>query len=161
MNSRQVRTSTTRIVIGAALLTLFAMSVAVGLWRISASASQLSTLSDATLHEKGLALAQSLGLKGKPRAEKMTRMTLAEAGNLIDAELGKDAGQFGLTPDMPVFVYTLRGNVEPTGPIEYPPNQPVPKYDRMLLVLNAHNGGPLIWGYYHVGKPLPQAVELP
>jgi hypothetical protein len=62
---------------------------------------------------------------------------------------------------MPVFVYVVRGNVQPTSIVEYPPNQPPPTYDRILLILNAHDGRLITRGYIYAGAALPAEFQVP
>lgn len=159
-NPRKFPTTASRRISVAACLALIVLSISVGWWQYNASASELGTLDDATLHKKALVLAHKLGLKGKPYAEKMTRMTLAESEKPLGGELGKDAAQFGLTPDMPMFVYSVRGVIEATGVVEYPSDQPPPKYDRILLILNARNGHLITRGYIYAGASLPTQFEV-
>lgn len=161
MSTRQIHLNPTRKILGTALFILIVLAVSAGWWQFSASASQPPTMTDAALHEKALALAHKLGLNGKPLAEKMTRMTLAESEKPLGGELGKDAAQFGLTPDMPVFIYSVRGVIEPTGVVEYPSDQAPPKYDRILLVLNARDGRLITRGYIYTGTSLPAQFEVP
>lgn len=161
MNSKKVSPTPTRIFLSAVFLILIVISVSVGLWQYNASASELGTLDDASLHKKALALAHKLGLEGEPRAEKMVRMNLAQAEKPLGSKLGKDAGQFGLTANMPVFVYVVRGKVEPTSIVEYPPNKPPPTYDRILLILNARNGRLITRGYIYTNAELPTEFQIP
>lgn len=161
MNFRKFHFGAFQKILGAALLVLLIAAVGLSWRQFNVTASELPTLDDVELKEKGLTLAHGLGLEGEPTAEKTVRMSLEEAGKLINAELGKDAGQFGLTNQMPVFVYVIRGKILPTGPVSYPPDQPQPEYDRLLVILNAHNGEMVIRGYYPVDVPLPDQVALP
>lgn len=146
--------------IGSAVLVVFlAILITLGWRQFNATASELPTLDDSILQEKALVLAHNFGLEGEPESTKIVRMTLADSEKLTDSELGKDAGQFGLTNNMPVFVMALRGKVEPTGPRQIDPANPNPKYDRMLIVLNAHNGDMILQGEYYVDAPMPIEPE--
>ena len=158
MKSKPIQLTMTRKLVGAILIVLVG-TVFLAWWQFNTIAAETPTLDDETLRAKAIILARSFGLKGEPTAEKTERMTLAEAAKLLDEDLGKDAGQFGLTPEMPVFVYALRGEIEPTGPRQIDPDNPNPKYDRMLIILNAQNGDTLIQGDYYVNAPMP--IELP
>jgi hypothetical protein len=157
MDSKQLREP--RVVkLSVGILVFFVGVLAIVWWQFSAISAETATLDDATLKQKALTVAHNFGLKGDPKSEKVERLTLTEAGKLLDAELGKDAGLFGLTPEMPVFVYALRGEIEPTGPREIDPNNPNPKFDRMLIVLNAQNGDVIIQGDYYVDAAMPIAL---
>jgi hypothetical protein len=126
----------------------------------AAAASPPSPLDRETLTVKAIAQAQTAGLQGTPTAQRDVQMSLSEWASLIDAELGQDAAQFGLTPEVPVFVLAMRGNVEwrlPAGPPR--PDQRSPEhYDNIIVVLNARTGD-LMWvGSYRPGFPMPVPV---
>ncbi|OIN97678.1 MAG: hypothetical protein AUJ21_00275 [Anaerolineae bacterium CG1_02_58_13] len=108
----------------------------------SAKASPMQQLDDKTLEEKAIAAAQMAGLQGAPTATRHVRITLAEWLTLNDAELGKDAAKFGLTPDTPVFVLAMRGNVKSLLVGESPPQNKgmQEQYNNITIVLNAITG---------------------
>jgi hypothetical protein len=143
---------------GGVILLLVCLLILIGM--AAAAASPPSPLDRETLITKAIAQAQAAGLQGTPIAQKDVQMRLSEWTALIDAELGKDAAQFGLTPDTPVFVLAMRGNVEwrlPAGPPL--PDQKSPEhYDNIIVVLNAYTGD-LMWvGSYRPGFPMPVPV---
>ncbi len=129
--------------------------LALGWAQMNATASEPAALDEATLTTKSIAFAQKAGLKGTPKAQKAVKMTSGEWLKINNGGLGTDAGKFGLTPTLPVFVMVLRGEVVPTTPIELPPDQPEPKYTAIVMVLNANTGAPITWGYYHPKDALP------
>ena len=129
--------------------------LALGWAQMNATASEPAALDEATLTTKSIAFAQKAGLKGMPKAQKSVKMTLGEWAKLNKGGLGTDAGKFGLTPTLPVFVMVMRGEVVPTTLIELPPDQPEPKYTAIMMVLNANTGAPITWGYADPGDKLP------
>lgn len=87
-------------------------------------------------------------------------MTLAEWLKLNDAELGKDATYFGLTPDMPIFILAIRGNVESQlagGNLRPGQNEPE-KYNNITIVLDARTGDVLWIATIRDGFPMPVSV---
>lgn len=143
-----------KLVFGLLALAVVAL-LALGWAQINATASEPAALDEATLTTRSIAFAQKAGLKGTPTTQKSVRMTLGEWAKLNKGGLGTDAGKFGLTPTLPVFVMTMRGEVVPTTPIELPPDQPAPKYTAIVMVLNANTGEPISWGYADAGDQLP------
>ncbi len=116
-------------------------------------------LDDKTLTEKAIFAAQDAGLQGSPTAQQAARMTLAEWLALDGAKLGDDAWQFGRTPDMPVFVLAMRGNVEWRTVGEIPPGQTGPEhYDNITIALNAQTGALISVVAQRPGFPLPLPV---
>ena len=130
-------------------------------WIRLASASSEPPLAQTVLEGKAILEAQNAGLQGTPTAQTIAQMTLGEWLTLNNAELGKDAGQFGLTPDMPVFVMAMRGNVESrlAGPPQQGQGQTAPEhYDNITVVLNARTGE-LAWiATTRQGFPMPVAL---
>jgi hypothetical protein len=121
------------------------------------------TLDDATLTATALAIAQTYGLQGSATATTDVRMSLAEWNTLIDAELGEDAAQFGLTPDMPVFVLALRGKVVWQGFDEYHSSNDAgsnerTQCDNMTIVLNAKTGDLFMVQCDPPGRSMPVPV---
>jgi len=125
----------------------------------AARASPTSVLDDKTLTARAITEAQVAGLMGEPKAQKAVRISLAEWNALIDAELGKDAAEFGLTPDIPVFVLAIRGDVEWVLGFLPKPGQDSPeRYDNITVVLDARTGDPMWLGSYRPGYPMPVSV---
>ena len=123
------------------------------------NAESSATLDENILAEKALLEAQMNGLMGTPKNQETVRMNLSDWNKLINAELGMDADKFGLTPDMPVFVLAIKGNVEWRG-VDLPqPGQEIAEnYDNITVVLNARTGD-LIWvGAYYPDYPMPVPV---
>lgn len=142
-----------------AILGLF-LTLAFALVPASAGrASPTPVLDDKTLIEKALAEAEMAGLISKPYAQKFLRMNLDEWNTLVSIGLGSDAEQFGLTPDIPVFILAIRGNVEWRGPGLPRPGQELPEYyDNITVVLDARTGD-LIWtGSYNPNQPMPISI---
>lgn len=121
-----------------------------------------SPLDQEILEAKAIVVAQEVGgLQGAPTAQKAVYTTLGEWDKMINAELGKDAAQFGLTPDMPVFVLALRGSIESrlVGSLP-PPGQSQPEhYESMIVVLDARTGGLVQIGNYYESSQMP--VQVP
>lgn len=140
------------------LIVLLAFSF-FALMQRAVNASSIPPLDQGTLETKAIAEAQTAGLQGTPTAKKAVQMTLAEWLTLNDAELGKDAAQFGLTPDMPVFVLAIQGNVESRMAGLPRPGQTGPEhYDNITVVLNARTGE-LVWiGTTRAGFSMPVPV---
>ena len=122
-------------------------------------ASSPPVLAQEVLEGEALDLAKQYGLQGTPEAQKVVWMTLGEWFALNDAELGKDASQIGLTSDIPVFVFALRGNVTWHGFGLPDPNQTEPElYDNITVVLNVRTGEPVWVGSTNPGSPMPIPV---
>jgi len=122
------------------LIALATLLVLVGLFTLihpAAKASPPVPLDQSILESKALAIAQLNGLQGNPTAKKVVRMTLGEWLALDGGELGTDAAQIGLTPDLPVFVLAIRGNVTWRGLGMVPSNQ---HYDSITVVIDARTG---------------------
>lgn len=111
------------------------------------------------LTEMAIAEAQEAGLQEAPAVQRAVQMSLGEWNSRINAELGKDAAQFGLTPDMPVFVLAIRGEVVWRAPGLSRPGQNTPeRYNNITIVLDARTGD-LIWrGSYRSGFQMPISV---
>jgi hypothetical protein len=121
----------------------------------AASASTLLPLPQAVLESKAITAAQEAGLQGAPTAKNVTRMTFGEWLKMTDAELGKDAAKFGLSPDIPVFVLAMRGNVESRlAGLPQPGQTEQAKFDNITIVLNARNGELLWMGAVNQGFPM-------
>lgn len=117
-------------------------------------------LDDKTLTDKALVAARVQGLAGEPAAQASHRMTYGEWLARSNSALGPDASQFGLTPDLPVFILVIRGNVEWTGPSAPPPpgvQNSRTDFNNMVVVLNALTGEVLQVHSYSPGArtPLP------
>lgn len=156
MKMRQLITRKPKYVI---VILIFAIPIVMlltfGLMQINATASAPAGLDEVTLVNKSIDFAHKAGLRGTPKSQKNVRMTLGEWAKLNGGELGKDAGKFGLTPTLPVFVMALRGKVISNAPIELPPDQPEPQYSAIVVVLDANTGEPITWGYYEANDVLP------
>ena len=140
---------------GAALLFLMLMFALV----TPGKAVPAPVLDDETLTTKALAEARVAGLISAPKAQKAVRMSLAEWNALVGIDLGTEAAKFGLTPEIPVFVLAIKGDVEWQGAGLPKPGQEVPEhYDNITVVLNARTGD-LIWiGSYYPDHPMPVPV---
>lgn len=126
---------------------------------LSGRAASTPVLDDETLTAKALGEARAAGLIDVPKAQKAIRMSLAEWNTLVGIDLGTDAAKFGLTPDLPVFVLAIRGEVEWRGVGLPRPGQNSPEhYDNITVVLDARTGD-LIWiGSYYPDQPMPVPV---
>jgi hypothetical protein len=155
-HSKFINTSTGQVLIGI----LTSVVLALAFWLSSQSTAKASSvLDEKTLESNAMAAAKYYGMQGTPSAKKAVLMTYAEWLALDDAELGKDAAQFGLTPDLPVYVLAIRGSVEWKGLGLSQPGQPTPEhYDNITVVINARNGGLLWVGANYEGFPLPVPV---
>lgn len=122
-------------------------------------ASPTPVLDDETLTAKALTEARAAGLIDTPKAQKAIRMDLAEWNALVGIDLGADAAKFGLTPDIPVFILAIKGDVEWRGLGLPKPGQDSPeRYDNITVVLDARTGS-LIWiGSYYLDQPMPVPV---
>lgn len=127
---------TRRLLLTVSLLVL----VLAGLFVWQRQAAVASPLDQQVLASKGLDIAQKYGLQGNPTSQKTAQMTLGEWLNLNNAELGKDAAQFGLSSDTPVFVLVMRGHVDWRGPgiASWVGGQK--KYDSITVVVDARTG---------------------
>jgi hypothetical protein len=122
-------------------------------------ASPPPLLAQATLEAEALTWAQRYGLQGSPMAPKAVQMSLGEWYALTNSELGKDAAQIGLTPDVPVFVLAIHGSIEWRGPSGAAWWGGGPEhYDNITVVLNARTGD-LMWvGAKRAGFSMPVPV---
>ena len=128
---------------------------------LSKATTAATLLDDQSLEAKALAEAYTAGLQGKPEAQKAVSMTMADWLKLMNAELGKDAFQFGLTPDMPVYVLAIRGQVVWHGPGLPQPGQTKTEaetYDNITIVLNARTGETIWAGATRTGYSMPVPV---
>lgn len=123
---------------------------------ILGNAESSDKLDENILAEKALIEAQMNGLMGMQINQETARMNLSDWNKLVNAELGMDADKFGLTPDTPVFVLAIKGNVEWRGVGLPQPGQEIAEnYDNITVVLNARTGD-LIWvGAYYPDYPMP------
>jgi hypothetical protein len=123
-------------------------------------AAVLPLLDDKVLEEKAVAAAQMAGLQETPIAKRAVHLTLAEWLKLNDAELGKDAAQFGLSPDMPVFVLAMRGNVTSllAGGALRPEQKAPEKFNNITVVLDARTGEVMWTATIRDGFTMPVSV---
>jgi hypothetical protein len=155
-NNKLIVTSVCRILLGI----LISVVLVLAFWLSSQSIAKASSLlDDKTLESNAMAAAQFYGMQGTPSAKKAVLMTYAQWLALNDAELGKDAAQFRLTPDLPVYVLAIRGSVDWRGLGESQPGQTAPEhYDNITVVINARNCDLLWIGAKRVGFPMPVPV---
>jgi len=155
-NSKFMNTNTGRVLLGI----LISLVLVLAFWLSSQNTAKASSLlDDKTLESHAMAAAQYYGMQGTPSAKQAVMMTYAQWLALNDAELGKDAAQFGLTPDLPVYVFAIRGSVEWQGLGMPQPGQTAPEhYDNITVVINARNGDLLWVGANRVGFPMPVPV---
>lgn len=99
-----------------------------------------ATPDDALLTVRALKEAEGAGLEGTPIAQKSVRMTLGEWLSQTGGELGPDAAKFGLTPELPIFVLAIRGDVYWRGPSELPKGRKKRTFDNITIGLDARNG---------------------
>ena len=126
----------------------------------NATASPQPLLDDQTLTTKAIELAQQLGLQGSPTLSKTAHMSLGEWVTLNGEGLGTGAANFGLTPDIPVFVLAMRGHVVFQGPGLPRPGQTSPdEYDNITIALDARNGRQMGVVFRYPGFPMP--IPLP
>ena len=98
-------------------------------------------LAQEELTNKAINQAQFFGLQGGPSAQKAVQMRYVEWLELSDAELGVDAEQFGLIPDMPVLVLAMRGDVARQMPLRPNPEKiPGDRFDNITIVLKVETG---------------------
>lgn len=134
--------SNVSLLIGLTVLVIFSFFT---LKQGNADAASIPLLQEKTLEEKAIAEAQFAGLQDMPTAKRAVQMNLEAWLKLNDTDLGKDAAQFGLTPDMPVYVLAMRGNVVSRLAGMPRPKQTTPEqYDNITIVLDARTGD-LMW----------------
>jgi hypothetical protein len=116
-------------------------------------------LDDEILTAKALTEARAAGLIDASKAKKVIRMDLVEWNALVGIDLGADAAKFGLTPDIPVFILAIKGDIEWRGVGLPRPGQDSPeRYDNITVVLDARSGD-LIWiGSYYPDQPMPVPI---
>lgn len=118
-----------------------------------------STLDDEILTTKAIAEARAAGLISAPETLKAIRMSLAEWNARVGIDLGTEAARFGLTPDIPVFVLAIRGDVEWRGTGLPKPGQELPeRYSNITVVLDARTGNVIWIGSYYSDQPMPVPV---
>lgn len=72
-------------------------------------------------------------------------MSLAEWNARVDIDLETEAVRFGLTPDIPVFVLAIKGDVEWQGTgLPKPGQDRSERYGNITVVLDARAGN-VIW----------------
>ena len=121
--------------------------------------SQRGTLDDANREAKALDVARMCGLIGDPTATKTVRMSLEEWGKLTDTEYGAGAEVTGLTPDLPVFVFVIRGEVVwkcPSGQAWWG-GEPE-HFDNMTIVLNSNTGDAIQFGSARTDSSMPVPI---
>jgi hypothetical protein len=121
--------------------------------------SQRGTLDDATLEAKALAEAINYGLIGDPLATKSVRMNLEEWSQLVGGGYGEGAEELGLTPDLPVFVFVIRGEIVwkgPSGQAWW--GGEAERSDNITIVLNAKTGQPIYHGSARVDSSMPVPI---
>jgi hypothetical protein len=155
LSRRQLGVLLEAILVGAilVLVTKIAMDTS------PAKASPTAQVDERTLQAKAIGEAQKAGLQGMPTAHNAIQVNLAEWFRRTNAELREGSAQFGLTPDMPVFVLAMRGHVEWQAAGLPRPGHPYPEhYDNIIVALNARNGE-LVWiGSYQPGSPMPVSI---
>lgn len=125
----------------------------------TATASSPPLLAQADLDARALAIARESGLNGNPTAKRVVQMSYAQWLSLNNAEPGRDAGGVGLTPDMPVLVVALRGNIAWRAASQPRPGQTGPQqYDNITVVLDARTGEMLEIVSKYPGRPMPVPV---
>jgi hypothetical protein len=139
------------------ILALAGITLIFGLVVVAPRVVAQPTLDQGVLTDLALMAAQEAGLQGEPKASATSIMSLAEWGKLNDAELGKDAAQFGLSNDMTVFVLAMRGDV-----VWQMPSLPRPgesesheHYGYIVVALNAATGEVISIGAKRDGAPVP------
>lgn len=134
------------------MLTLFALSFAINV--------KASPLGQDELTNKAINQARILGLKGDPTAQKTVQMSYAEWLKLNDTELGENAKEFGLTPDMPVFILAMRGDVARQMPLGPSPEKiEGERFDNITIVLNANTGEVMGWSVSPSADLMPVKVD--
>ncbi len=129
---------TNRLIIGVIVAAMIAM-VALALTKTIPNVSSSAVLDDQTLEAIALKWAQVHGLQGNPIAKQIVHMTLGQWMALQGAELTQGAIQFGMSPDMPVFILAIRGNV--VGQQSPLPGQTAPEqYDNIIVAISVRNG---------------------
>jgi hypothetical protein len=121
--------------------------------------SRRGAIDDAALESKATAIARDYGLIGEPIEKKAVRMSLGEWSKLIDAGYGEGARELGLTPDLPVFVLVILGDVEwkdPGGKSWL--GSEAERFDNITIVLNANTGESIYVGSIRAGFPLPVPI---
>src|SRR5262245_27224953 len=124
-NDKFVNTNTGRVLIGILISVVFVLAF----WLSSQSIARASAvLDEKTLESYAMKTAQFYGMQGAPSAKKAVMMTYGEWLALNGADLGTGAAQFGLTPDMPVYVLAIRGSIDWRGLGELKPGQTAPEH---------------------------------
>jgi hypothetical protein len=117
-------------------------------------------LDEATLTQRALEVAKVEGLQGKAVAQRGLRMTYSDWLPFVDANLGTDAAQVGSTPEMPVFIFALRGEIQNLGPGQRPIGDDggPEHFTSMVIILDARTGELLELHLYPPGTKLPIPV---
>jgi hypothetical protein len=103
--------------------------------------------------ERAIAIAQSRGLQeDDPTRLAAKLMTLREYHALTDSGSEPGAAKFGLDPDQQVWVVTIRGPVDWSGPGRTRDEQD--KFDNITIVISAQTGK-------HIGTAASRVGRLP
>lgn len=107
--------------------------------------------------ERALDMARLRGLQETPAPRfAVKQMTLAEYSRLGDFKVGPDAAKFGLEPDQQVWVVTIKGQVEWSGPGRT--GGDADRFDNITIVVNARTGEHIATLSARAGQPLPLDV---
>jgi hypothetical protein len=111
------------------------------------------TLDDQRLVIQALQLAHENGLEGEPAAQRVVRMTLGEWGALSHSGVGP------YSPDLPIFIMALRGDVVWKG-LHGPETKMGRSVDNMTIVLDARNATLIEIGYKNLSSQMTIQVPL-
>ena len=107
--------------------------------------------------ESALDMARMRGLQETPAPRfAVKQMTLAEYNKLSDVRAGPDAAKFGLDPAQQVWVVTIKGQVQWSGPGQT--GGDADKFDNITIVISAQTGDHIATLSARAGQPLPLDV---
>lgn len=114
-------------------------------------------IQQSTAVARAIDIAHSLGLQeANPNKLAAKLMTLGDYDNLTGFKAGTEATSFGLDPDQQVWVVTIKGAVEWSGPGRK--GTGTDKFDNITIVINAQTGRQLATFSAGDGGSLPVSV---
>ncbi len=143
-----------------ALLAVAALGF-VAWWQYSSESlagQELPLLTESQAVSRAIGEANFYGLKGTPSTVTAKLTTLGEYADLTGFTLGSDAAKVGLSPDLEVWVVTLTGRVEWSGPGR-PGAQSREVFDNITVEIDARTGEIKGTAAYRAGYTPPLLKE--
>lgn len=152
-----------RLILVIAVITACALVIVSVAMRTNSAQAELQ-VQEATAVQKAIDIAHSYGLKrdtrdiqSTPGAFAIKQTTLAEWFDIIDFQPGSDAAKVGLDPNQPVWIVTIKGDVDWVGPGKR--GGSADQFDNISVALRLNSLEHM--GTFSVGvdQPLPLGLE--